>query len=57
MICFLTACDATHPLISDEDFIASGWPERIKPAAEKALLLLLARGRFSEESEETSPSG
>jgi hypothetical protein len=34
----------------------SGWPDRIAPAAKKALDLLLVRGRFSEEEEEDEPS-
>jgi hypothetical protein len=34
----------------------SGWPERIAPFAKKALDLMLARGRFSEEAEEVEPS-
>lgn len=50
------ACDATDKMISDDDFIASGWPERIKPVAAHALSLLLGRGRFSDEREEPSPS-
>ena len=53
----VTACDATAPRISDDDFIASGWPERIRPLAAKALSLMLSRGRFSEDHEETSPTG
>lgn len=50
------ACDSTDKMICDDDFIASGWPERIQPVAAQALSLLLGRGRFSEENEEASPS-
>jgi hypothetical protein len=39
-----------------EQLTNSGWPERIAPFAKKALDLMLARGRFSEEVEEDEPS-
>ena len=39
----------------NEDFIRTGWPLRIQPAASAALDLMLARGRFSEEQEEVEP--
>jgi hypothetical protein len=38
------------------DLIASGWPTRIQPVAQRALALMLARGRFDEEQEEDQPS-
>jgi len=52
----LDACAETAPIQRDDDFIASGWPERIKPAAADALALMLSRGRFREDREEQSPS-
>lgn len=39
-----------------EQITSSGWPNRIAPFAQKALDLMLARGRFSEEVEEEEPS-
>jgi hypothetical protein len=42
-------CDA-------EEAIANGWPQRIAPHAQRALDLMLARGRFDEENEEAEPS-
>jgi hypothetical protein len=41
---------------SVEDVCRSGWPQRIAPVAKHALDLMLRRGRFSEEVEETKPS-
>jgi hypothetical protein len=41
---------------SDEELMASGWPERIAPLAQAALEVFTSRGRFSEESEEEAPS-
>lgn len=38
------------------EMIASGWPTRIQPTAQRALRLLLGRGRFDEEQEEENPS-
>ena len=43
-----------HPTV--EQITSSGWPDRIAPIAQKALDLMLARGRFSEETEEDEPS-
>jgi len=52
-----TACAATPQITSDEDdFIASGWPSRIQPAARTALDVMQARGRFHEDVEEETPS-
>ena len=53
----LEACDATPRSCSDEEFIESGWPERVKPVAASALKLMRERGLFSEDREEDSPSG
>lgn len=50
------ACDATSGEIEDANLIASGWPERIRPAAETALSLMRVRGRFSDEEEEATPT-
>jgi hypothetical protein len=52
----LDAVAATGQICSDDDFIASGWPERIKPIAADALSLMRRRGRFSEDREEERPS-
>jgi hypothetical protein len=59
------ACDATPQTATpggifvraEEDFIDSGWPSRIEPAARKALDMMTNRGRFSEEDEEIEPGG
>lgn len=50
------ACAATPRVCSDDEFIGSGWPERIMPLATTALALMQARGRFSEDREEDYPS-
>lgn len=50
------ACDAVPPLMSDEEFINTGWPQRIQPQAQAALACFLARGRFNEDREEDYPS-
>lgn len=50
------ACDATPYMVSEDDLIASGWPKRIQPVAQKALDLMRKRGQFSEELEEDTPS-
>jgi hypothetical protein len=52
----LDACAATPQICRDDEFIASGWPERIKPVAAAALDLMRRRGRFREDREEGSPS-
>lgn len=50
------ACAATPRIDTDDDFIASGWPDRIQPAARTALEVMQARGRFREDVEEETPS-
>lgn len=50
------ACDATPRDVTVDQLIASGWPERIRPVAQRALDLMLRRGRFDEEREEQEPS-
>ena len=50
------ACAATPRIDTDDDFIASGWPDRIQPAARMALDVMQARGRFREDVEEETPS-
>jgi hypothetical protein len=52
----LDACAATPQICPDDEFIASGWPERIKPVATAALDLMRRRGRFREDREEGTPS-
>jgi hypothetical protein len=46
------ACDATPSIMTADELIVSGWPERIRPIAQDALSLMEARGRFNEEHEE-----
>jgi hypothetical protein len=50
------ACDATPKSPDDEEFKASGWPQRISPIAKQALRIMVERGRFSEEREEDEPA-
>ena len=52
----VAACDDTRGSQAQDAFIASGWPDRIQPAAGAALSLMTQRGRFSEEVEEDEPS-
>ena len=52
----IDASNAAPKMMTEEHFIATGWPQRIEPIAEQALLLMLKRGRFSEEHEEGNPS-
>ena len=52
----LDACAATPEICTSDEFIASAWPERIKPVAADTLALMLSRGRFREDREEDSPS-
>ncbi len=52
----LDACAATPQVCSDEEFIASRWPGRIKPVASTALALMQARGRYREDRDEELPS-
>jgi hypothetical protein len=49
------ACEATPQMVTDDEFIASGWPAKVQPAAAEALSLMQERGRFSEELEEAVP--
>jgi len=46
------ACDATPPIMTADELIATGWPELIRPIAQTALSLMKGRGRFGEENEE-----
>lgn len=50
------ACAGTPRIDTDDDFIASGWPTTIQPAARMALEAMQARGRFREDVEEETPS-
>ena len=50
------ACDSTPNLVQIEDFISTGWPERIKFVASSAYKIMICRGRFSEDFEELEPS-
>lgn len=51
------ACDATPKHMSEQAFVAAGWPARIQPVARRVLDLMLARGRFREDVEEVELSG
>ena len=42
--------------IDAETFMATGWPQRIAPLADRTLRLMLTRGRFREDQEEDRPS-
>lgn len=44
------------PEKTNSEFEASGWPQRIAPAATEALKIFSVRGWFSEDQEETEPS-
>jgi hypothetical protein len=50
------AYNATPNEMTNEEYIATGWPQRIEPFAEQALRLMLKRGRFSESHVEAKPS-
>ena len=50
------ACDSTPGMMTDDEFIETGWPGKIRPIAMRALELMHGRGRFSEEREEDVPS-
>jgi hypothetical protein len=52
----IEAMNATPNEMNVERFVATDWPQRIGRAAEEALRLMLRRGRFSEEAEESEPS-
>jgi hypothetical protein len=47
---------ATPQILSDDDFIESGWPAMLQPAARLALNIMSGRERFREDVEEMSPS-
>ena len=50
------ALEATPSNMAGEDFIQSGWPERIQPLAVRAVQTFLTRGKSNEEAEEIEPS-
>ncbi|MGH3266962.1 MAG: hypothetical protein ACRDNS_33840 [Trebonia sp.] len=52
----LDAVAATPTFYTDDEFIASGWPQRIQPIAARALATMLGRGRFREDVEEDAAS-
>ncbi len=45
---------AKNPTV--EEIVETGWPERVAPTAKLAIGLMLERGRFSEDEEESEPS-
>lgn len=49
-------CERTPSVMTDDDFIATGWPERIANKSKPILGLFLARGRFSETVEQSEPA-
>jgi hypothetical protein len=50
------ALEATPSSMTEEDFIQSGWPERVQPLAKCAVETFLRRGKSNEEAEEIEPS-
>lgn len=50
------ASAATPKRVGLDELVETGWPERIRPLAERAARILLARGRFDEDREEAEPS-
>jgi hypothetical protein len=54
--CLEEACAATPQLVSEDEFVLSGWPRAIQPLARAALDLMRRRGRFREDVEEDEPS-
>jgi hypothetical protein len=48
-------CRQTPQVLDDDHFIADGWPSRVAVSAQAAASALSARGRFSEDVEETEP--
>lgn len=50
------ACDDTPAEMTADDFIATGWPRRIQPVAQRALAAMTLRGRFSDDEEEDEPA-
>jgi len=50
------ACEATPDNLSEAELVGSGWPQRIAPHAYAALSLMAARGRYSDDLEEETPS-
>jgi hypothetical protein len=51
------AMAATPKIMSEEEFIQTGWSDEIMSAGRKTLAVFLRRGRFDEEVEEAEPSG
>lgn len=51
-----TAFSETSGDIAGAELIVTGWPARIARIAAETLSVFLARGRFSEEAEEQTPS-
>jgi hypothetical protein len=50
------AYDATPTEMTADELIATGWPRRVQPVAQRALSAMILRGRFSEDREEDEPS-
>lgn len=50
------ACDATPGNMEAEELIATGWPAKVQAVAQRALAVMMKRGRFDEEKEEAVPS-
>ncbi len=49
------ACESTPLMVDEEELLASGWPAKIAGPAQALLQVLLARGEFSEDVEQTTP--
>jgi hypothetical protein len=50
----LPACPMDY--MTETEYVATGWPERMAPIAEQAVRIMLKRGRFSEDVEEELPT-
>jgi len=50
------ACRETPSRMSETELKATGWPSRVAPTAAAILNVFLARGRFSEDVEEETPT-
>lgn len=50
------ASDATRRVMTGDEFIATGWPTRIRSVAQAAMTVMLKRGWFSNNVEQEEPT-
>jgi hypothetical protein len=50
------ACNATPRNMEAEELISTGWPQKVQLVAQRALELMLRRGRFREDIKEEEPT-